>query len=265
MIDFILQFGLITKEIAELLNYKFVPDSPGQKSVVGKGLHYILELHNKGEYNQRDIELARANMFLKHLKEVKESRPDLFKFFKNEIKGVLANDRFFGIRFELNIAASLIRKGISFNKQETPDFVLSEEMNNIGIECSSVRTRKFEKRPDLNYKVSAQLREKKKRKYSTQNTLLFLDATNIAHQLTKNSIQLDFPLLKEEIKKSNQEGFFDAVLVFYYVFNSISNGLESTYLRVDSEWITNSSKKFLDNYYPISKHQTLNPRFPWEG
>ena len=204
-------------------------------------------------------------MFLKHLKEVKESRPELYKFFKNEIKNAGPYDNFFGIRFELNIAASLIRKGISFKKQETPDFVLSEEMNNIGIECSSVRTRKFEKKPDLNYKIIAQLREKKKRKYSTQNTLLFLDATNIAHQLNNNRIQLDYPSLKDETFEANSDGFFDAILIFFYVFNSFTNRFESTYLRVDSDKITNASKRFLDAYYPIAKHQVLNPSFPWEG
>ena len=56
MIDFTLQFGLITKEIAELFNYKFVPDCSGQQSMVGMGLQHILELHNKVDFNQTDIE-----------------------------------------------------------------------------------------------------------------------------------------------------------------------------------------------------------------
>jgi hypothetical protein len=266
MFDFVLQFGLITHGLSDILQIKFLPESRGQKSMVGKGLQFILELHNKGNYLQRDIELARANMFLKHLNEIKENQPELFRRFKSTIVRHGSDPyAFFGFRFELNIAASLFRKGIIFHKQETPDFVLSDEFNKIGIECSSVRTRKLKKRPDLNFKVAAKIFEKSKRKYSTTNTLLFLDATNIAHQLNNNRIQLDFNVLKYEINKSNQDCIFDGILVFTYVYNQALNRLESDYIRVDPPSIPENSKAFLDQFYPMGKHPITNPGFPWEG
>ena len=48
---------------------------------------------------------------------------------------------FHGERFELEIAASLIRKKLLISKQESPDFKIEYKENELFIECGSARVR----------------------------------------------------------------------------------------------------------------------------
>jgi len=120
VLNFISLFSALNIELCNLLGYRFTPNNHSMETVVGKNMQNILILHNSGDYKKRDLELCRMSMLVKHLKEINERDTQLFQLFKKELRRTDTSDGFFGTRFEINIAASLIRKDVPFKKQESP-------------------------------------------------------------------------------------------------------------------------------------------------
>lgn len=265
MINFILTFNKVNTEIGRLLRYRFLPDKHAYDTVVGKIFKNILEYHNSGEYQKRDRELGRMFMLLKHLESIENYDNSLLKYFRKELKRADTTDGFYGIRFEVNIAASLIQKEISFKKQESPDFIINYNSKDIGIECGSTRIRKEVDDPDLYYKIRSTINSKTNKLYSNSRTSLFIDMTNLIHTILNIEGKPDFDKAREKVKNNIANNDFGSVILFTYLFRYSKSRFESNYIRVDNSNIDNDLNDFLNLHFSKGTHKVTDFDVPWEG
>jgi hypothetical protein len=129
-------------DLSDLLGMSFIPDSPDSTNAIGLTFDAIFQSHVFGDIPKRDMHLNRLDMLRKNLREIKDYDENVFRQFKRLIKRSNKIDDFFGIRFELNISATLIREKISFLKSESPDFLVQNNIGSAAIECTSTRIRK---------------------------------------------------------------------------------------------------------------------------
>ncbi len=264
MYELMFRISKISMELNRLLGTRFVPGHPSMDSPLGMSLIEIFNLHNAGNYIGRDLQLLRLEFLLKHLKEIEAASPKLLRKFKREIWRAGSTDGFFGIRFEVNIAASLIRKNIPFKKQESPDFIIKN--TNIAIECGSIRIRGRKSKNDYIYKIGACIRNKEAKKYYTSNTSLFIDITNIIY--SQCIFQGTLPH-KDKIKQaaldSASDSSFGNVTIFSYLFDVENKSLISFYIRADHNDISSELKAFMDSYFPFGNGYISLVGFPAEG
>ncbi len=98
---------------------RFIDNNIYAKNFIGKSLRQVIEYNNKHDYQMRNCELGKLAMLSKHLVEIKNSDEKLFGYFKSRFRKNIKNlGEYYGVRCELNIAASLIRKNIKFRKTE---------------------------------------------------------------------------------------------------------------------------------------------------
>lgn len=265
MLNFLERLSNIALQFNRILGTRFVPGHWSMETPLGSSLTGIFTFHNAGRYADRDFELLKLELFLKHLLEIEAADRDLLHIYKKEIKRAGSTDSFYGIRFEVNIAASLLRKNISFHKQESPDFRI--DVAKVSIECGSVRMRGGRPKDGYIYKKIGQcLREKEKKGYQTFDTALFIDITNA---LFSEGILLNVLPNKEEIRQATLKLFssnsFGNATLFHYLYDVQKNTLISAYIRCDHPKIRHRLKNFLDSFYPFGDGYIHHFRFPAEG
>jgi hypothetical protein len=259
MFEFLNQLTGLVIELNRLLGTRFIPGHPSNDSAIGKSVLGIYRLHNAGNFEHRDYEILKLTFFVKHLKEIEVSKPELLRYFKKELRRTGSTDSFFGLRFEVNIAASLIRHSVKFTKRESPDFSINNTP--LAIECSSVRIRGNDRKPDYNYKLASCIREKEGKGYHDLDTVLAIDVTNIAY----NADTLVTEEMRSVIVKSVAEKSFGSVLLFYYMLNRKPNQIESVYIRVDHPSISEELRTFLHVHFPYGQHEISDYSIPYEG
>ncbi len=129
-----LRYTAIVLKLSELLDKTFVRKEDFE-TPTGRALEEVIQYHNSGKYEERDYELARLEMLVKHLEEIKQYDENMLNSFRRKINRDDAN--YYGFRFEVAIAASLIRKKVIFGKSESPDFKIQYGGQEIFIECTS--------------------------------------------------------------------------------------------------------------------------------
>lgn len=258
LMNFLLKFSSIAVCLSELLDTRFVTKE-SFSTPIGRALANIIAYHNSGRYEERDYELARLSMLVKHLKEIKEYNESLLNYFRRKVN---RNDvSYYGFRFEVAICSSLIRKEVPFVKRESPDFEISYTGEKIYIETVSVHITSSKLR-DLKIKIKDAILRKSKKSYCKPNTALFVDATNIFyHNLARSR-----PFLTEELKEyvSNilKNVNFGSVLIFVYILNKELRRYELNYIRVDNKNIDPTLRMFLDDCYPIKGHKVHDFALP---
>ncbi len=189
----------------------------------------------------------------------------IFKIFKNNLYKSVSINEYFGVRFEINIAASLIRKRINFSKTESPDFTIQMGTKDIYIECGSSHLAR-PKSVDLKYKIGSIIREKATKVYCNSDTALFIDATNIFNNTPKDILLTAAQFkIRTFIKGTVDSTKFGNVTVFSYIWNKDLNAFQSNYHRIDNEHISKPLKQFLDQFYPIRGFTVLNFEVPSHG
>ncbi|MEM3713303.1 MAG: hypothetical protein QXR97_07195 [Thermoproteota archaeon] len=251
LVDFMLLYGSMVVKLSTLLNRRFISkedfDSP-----IGRALKTVLFYHNSGRYEERDYELARLHMLVKHLEEINIYDKGLLKLFQDKINRDDAN--YYGFRFEVAVASSLIRRKTYFQKSERPDFKILYNGNEIFIECTSVHLHSSSL-PNLRRKIMLAVKEKSRKGYDKPNAALFLDVTNIYYRilLTRQ------PLYRDDVVRYAQEALgisgFGAAVLFVYVLNKDLNRFELNYLRVDNQAIDPVLKNFLNQHYNYGTHE----------
>ena len=251
LMNFLLKFSSIVACLSELLGTRFIMKE-SLNSPVGRALANIIAYHNSGRYEERDYELARLDMLVKHLKEIKEHDESLLNYFRRKIN---RNDvSYYGFRFEVAIASSLIRKKVSFIKRESPDFEILYAGKKIYIETVSVHITSSKLR-NLKIKIKNAISRKSRKPYCKPDTALFVDATNIFyHSLVRNQLLL-IEELKEYVSGILEDVGFGSIVIFVYVLNKELRRYELNYIRIDNEIIDPTLRIFLDNYYPIKGHE----------
>lgn len=261
-----IRFGAVQSELAELLDTQFLPGENDQITDYIRDMgEETIRLHNAGEYERRDYNLLRMKMFAKHLSEVKDGREELFEEFKEELKKE-DYDNYFGTRFEIDIAASLIRKEIDFNHPDPPDFDIQDK--DVAVECQSAHFSGGDR--TIAEKIKQTIGSKSDKDYYNESSALFVDVTNIYF----NSADRDVDISREKVEEWVRETFevFDreigSVILFTYVADASSqgSGLNHSYLRFDNQENepTEELVDFLDEYWPKGNEHVPKTFFPAE-
>lgn len=260
MLDFLILHAGTIIELNRLLGTRFVPGHPSNDTPLGRSVAAIFIYHNRRELAQRDFELLKLQFLVQHLKRLEQARPELLRYYRRKLREARNNDAFFGLRYEVNIASSLIKKGLTFEKTERPDFRLPD--HGLSLECTSVRIRTARgKEHDLTYKVASVIRGKAKKGYATHSTALFIDITNVAH----SSSSFDPEAFRAAAVECLPSTSFGAVVLMTYIMNLGLGRLESSYLRVDHPSAAPELIGFLDQYFPRGKHDIQLFSLPFEG
>lgn len=243
---------------------RFIDGNISSKSPIGKSLRKLVDYHNKGKYLLRDHEFGKIAMLVKNLKGIEGYDVNLLEEFKKQMSGSITRDTYFGIRFEINIAASLIRKNIKFTKAGSPDFSVHEENKDVFIECGSAHLSK-PKFVDIKYKIGSVINVKSSKVYCNPTTALFIDVTNIYYSSLINKIVLEQNEVKEYVKNILEPTKFGNVTLFTYILNKDLNRFESDYVRIDNNNIDEALLNFLNECYPLGNHTVYSFSIPSEG
>jgi len=257
-IEFIMRLGGQVLEINRMLGTKYVPGHACMDTPIARDLVRMLDHHNLGRYDLRDFELLRLAMLVKNLREIEAGRPDLLMHYKRELRRSSSSEGYYGVRFEINIAASLSRHGISYRKTEAPDFSLK---GSAGIECTSARLTAAKPGSDLLYKVRSCVAKKAKGKYVNSSVALLVDVTNLFFHLVRPDGAAVRNTLEELVRGSN----FGSIMLFAFMVNPALQRLESAYFRADSEAVSDKLRSSLDQVFPSGEHTVESPIWPREG
>lgn len=227
-------------------------------SIIYKSICGIERQWSQGRRNESEADLTKLAYFGKHLNEIEGYSMDMLRQFRQGFRRAITSSQFHGLRFEVYVAASLIRKHISFEKSESPDFFIHQPK--FGIECSSVRI-DSPKPADLSYKVASVIRKKMKSASHRPDVALFIDITNILHNSPLEYINQIRPAACKAVSESN----FCSSILFTHQFNGDLGQYETTYLREDSPRIEQKFKLLLDIHYPVGSHRIYNFHIPTEG
>lgn len=252
-------------DLKRLLGAKLVTGKINTNHPLRQCILRILEFHHKGDIVSRDEENALLSSLVKNLKEIEAYDRVLF----GTIKKTLIQsdyDSYFGVRFEISVAASLIRSAISFQKSESPDFLLADEFAGACIECGSAHLSK--PKPgidDLKYKIGAVSFDKSKHGYCHRGTGLFIDLTNINYHSLNNSIIPSVEEWRGYLSEVLDKTQFGSIILWTYIINMNANRYQWKYTRVDSTTPSPQLKAFLDKAYPFGRDVTHTYIFPEQG
>lgn len=249
-------------ELNRLLGMRFIWDGKEYKSIglrtpIGESVLMVGVYHNKHDYSNRNVEIVKLSMLVKHLQTIDKYDQKLLKKFKGALHDTNKNwETYFGVRMEINIAASLIGKGVNFNKTESPDFTIPD--CGVFIECSS--THKIESSSaHLIDKIRLSIMEKSRQPYCNSSTVLCLDITNISATFgdSENELLASKDGMQRIVKQilSDTNSNYGSVLLFSY-FMDMKDCFHSGYWRTDNDGISHGLTTFLDKYFPIGEFST---------
>jgi hypothetical protein len=229
--------GPIGKMIQDILNYHLrIINRSSEDPLRIKDLRYLRDSHLQL--------LARFGMELEYLRN---NNYDVYKLF---IK-VLRKDKqnYYGYRFELKIAIMLMSQKIDFEKAESPDFNINFNNSRIFIECGTTTLDKS-KNVDVRYKINSVIEKKSKMDYANNDTVLFIDYSNIMYNslLSGNRIKPEYLIdsFNEVIQKSN----FGAVVLFANVLNWETKIFNLTACPIKGIQISNELNSFMNYLFP---------------
>jgi hypothetical protein len=247
-------YGRVVTALAHYLGLRFTPDHPDLGSPVGRSVRAVTEHHFAGRVAERDLELFRLAFLAQDLHRIATNRPDIHKTFRKRVKRARTDDNFYGLRFEIKIASTLIKHGLPFTMPEKPDFMITDDGMNAGIECGSARIIAA-KTGDLSYKIQQELQDKTQKPYASRKTALAIDITNLAFNGLGRSSISGFQDLKPAIARHLSHSGFGSVLLYIYMTNPTLDRYESNHIRVDAQGADPRLIKLLDVIAPISRHR----------
>jgi hypothetical protein len=138
----LLNFRLIHGHLAILGPEIYLGGEIRKKQPLHDYIELIIKFHNTGNVEFRQYGLARIDIFISDLQKIESFDVNLLKHFQRLFKRCNGNT-YWGLRFEIDLAATLIQKGIKFTKGDflpggdhlNADFRLDD----IAIECGSTR------------------------------------------------------------------------------------------------------------------------------
>jgi hypothetical protein len=170
----------LTVRLTQLLNVRFVPDDPVQTTPIGWAMAQIFHLQNAGEIVDRDTHFCRLALLAKHLEEIERRDPSMLAVYRRKLTYPNLGN-FFGTRFEISIAASLVRSGVAFVRRSKggPDFLLGGDFSGLGLECVSAHVPAPVGGPHVLDKLHSVVHAKSSKAYATPANVLAVDVTNL--------------------------------------------------------------------------------------
>lgn len=243
-------------DLRRLLGKTVIDGRPFAAHPIRQSIAQILTYHNNGDYAGRDYENSSISMLVKNLKEIEGHDEKLLKVFRRALQSC-NNDTYFGVRFEVSMAASLVRSNVPFAKTERPDFTLLGTWDGISIECGSAHlSGRRIAASDLKYKIGSVVRDKSQYDYCSAGNALFIDFTNINYHSTLEEILPSVDELKRYVSDQLEHDDFGSVVLWTYIVNLDVGRYQWKYTRVDNKMPNHLLKKFLDTLYPFGHDVT---------
>jgi hypothetical protein len=232
------------------MRFIWTPDgclSPGSSSIVGQIILNTIDLYNRGDGLNGNIELLKLQLLVEDLRRIEAHSDKLLRYFSAQLHKTKYYQSYFGLRMEIRTAASLIEKGIIFFKAESPDFTVSDR--NVYIECGSIHVTSAHVR--LETQIAKPLKGKSVKGYCTPSTALFIDCTNLLFRAPNTSDQD----VRAEVGTVLSSTDFGSTLLFDYHVTA-DGRLHHSYYRIDNSVIDNNLLQFLTEYYPLGSYST---------
>jgi hypothetical protein len=255
--QFLTVYGNVAGNLSSLLGMRFVPGSPAAASPIGRTLATISGYYNRGMVLTSECEMMKMVMLVKHLREIERHDGELLEKFKDDLYNRPTASQYYGIRCEIATAATLVRRGIAFSKQESPDFRIAVDGHELFVECGSAHISALVAK-DIKYKVGSVINQKSRKPYCVPCAALFIDVTSISGASGDPAIfwQDIRPFVENELRSSA----FGAVLLFEYLYDVDRRCFNQGYMRVDSQHISAPLCALLDQHWPrgqqVSRHYT---------
>ena len=213
-------------------------------------IELVIEHHNSGQIELRQYGLCRLAIIVSDLRLLKTASA-LLGFFRKRLKGSSGNE-YWGWRFELDIATTLLKAGVAFQKGEllpggdevNGDFVIED----VRIECASVHADKLQFNSFL-HKICSIANRKAKSSYASRKTALFIDVTN----LFQVRLELGIPLSDHELRRTARELLstvgFGAIVYSSWLVNKDVEPFryQNLFTREDASDIDEALSNFLTN------------------
>lgn len=238
--DFLLNRWVpLTLNLGRLLDVRFVPDHPVQTTPIGWAMSRVLELANAGDVAGRDTHFMRLAFLAKHLEEIEQSDPRMLTIFRRKLTDANMGN-FFGTRFEVSMAASLIRSRAVFQRcsKGGPDFVLGGGFAGTGVECVSAHVPDPVGGPHVLDKLHSVVSAKSRKDYALQVNALAVDVTNLqAVGIDQGQGVLISPQYANELASISAGSGFGSLLFFWLqteLTDGSVTGIRSRFARADS-------------------------------
>lgn len=265
----LLRFRFLEGGISRHPNGFLIDGKIKNKKPVSEWLDLLFYDCNHGNNASRQNGLSRIAALIQGLKEIEEYDINLLNYFRKHFRKCSGNTSW-GLRFEIDIASSLIAKGIPFDlgkdlpggDNKNGDFCVRD----VSIECTTthVNQKKFS---DFLYKIEGAVRAKSKKPYCHERTAIFIDITNLFYNraLQETPItDVEFrSFLKELLLKYN----FGSIVASLWFFNRQSEPIifQNLFIREDGENASKELEEFLSDDFgldgklqPIGRFDALN-------
>lgn len=254
----------VTLALSNALDMDISPGSEYFNHPIFEGLRNCLVCFPQGKLLESSMELGKGMSLLKHLEKIKTHRPELFEGFKKLLRSKVGVREYFGVRFEINTAHTLIREGLSFTTPDPPDFLISHKGAALSFECTT--TYSEQTRDDIfEVKINRAINTKARKSYpDPEHLALLIDNTNIEY-LSPGDGRDRERILKKVMDKWAREGSFGSYLVFmsYAVAVGDEKKYEHSYVRFDAETASKQLIDLLDVIYPkriVQRPRILIPK-----
>ena len=242
--------ALLTKKLNDLLEIQLIPHLK-TGGPIADILEEILRLHNENLYEFRDRELTRLGMLVDELNQIRQHDNSLLNNFRKDYKQkVTSIDYFYGFRAEVTLASLLAKDKLIFIKRERPDFEISFTNNSkIYAECTSTHLFKH-RSDDLSYKIQLAIRRKLNKNYLNDNSILFIDITNLLRHTLVSGTYMDQSKIESTIRSEIDGKSIGTVIISHYVLNKDTGMYLTCFNRYDNSTITEGLLQFLNLYFP---------------
>ena len=251
--------GTLAENIAELkklFGEEVMEGASFAEHPIRQSVSRVLSYHGIGDHAGRDYENSSISLLVKNLEEIRTHDDELLRLFRDVLQSC-NDDTYSGIRFEISVAASLIRRKVPFEKTERPDFRLRDEWDGLSIECGSAHLSKPKTRiADLKYKVGSVIREKSQQEYCSASTALFIDFTNINYHDMLQQTRPGVDELKTYVARQLRHSAFGSIVMWTYILNLDTRKYQWKYTRVDASRPERTLVRFLQALYPFGQDVT---------
>ena len=137
--DLLLFYGAQTTDyVNAVCGTRFLPNQVDTSTELGRMVHSMWSQLLGGNWMEGEIFLLRLSLLCRQLGKIKDANPGLGQHLCHRLVRAKPKEIFWGARFEITAAASLVSKGIRISGYETPDFTLEIGEETVGVEATGV-------------------------------------------------------------------------------------------------------------------------------
>jgi hypothetical protein len=267
------RFQSTVHELERLLDFNFLPrviirsfkDTlyVKRKRPTSDWIEQVFHDDRVGDIKTREYGLCRIAVLIIDLQTIENTSPQLLNYFRKSFRKHSDNE-FWGLRFEIDIASTLIKKNISFQLGcQLPggdalngDFVCGT----VAIECASIHAGSKKRFNSYLKKISRTIRKKKAKPYACSNVALFLDITNIFFERAFDGNPIGNEELRHTLRSEAAVSGFGSIVASVWFFNEDRSLSHSRYqnllAREDALTISSQLSTFLSHDFELN--QQLN-------